>query len=284
MIENQVCEIKNALYIVPTPIGNLSDITLRALDVLRNVDVVICEDSRVTNKLLSHYEIKNKSFFKYNDNSGLEARKKILHFLMQKKSVALLSDAGTPLISDPGHKLIDFLREFKQEIIPLPGACSLITAISASGIAADNFSFIGFLPTSKIAKKNTIKSQPNITFAFFESPNRILETLEILKLELGNRKICVAKELTKIHEEFITDDVENVLDYLKNNESKVKGEFVVIVSRADKNVQNIDEEELKEIIKKEIESGKSLKDLSKDLSEIYELNKKHIYQLALNLS
>ena len=134
--------LENALYIVPTPIGNLRDITLRALDVLSRVEIIVCEDSRVSSKLLGFYQISGKEFIVYNDNSQEKDRKKILHSLMSNKSVALLSDAGTPLISDPGYKLINFLREFNQKIIPLPGACSITTAICASSIACDNFLFM----------------------------------------------------------------------------------------------------------------------------------------------
>lgn len=277
--------VENALYIVPTPIGNLRDITLRALDILNKVEVIVCEDSRVSSKLLGFYQIKGKEFIVYNDNSEEKDRKKILHSLMSKKSIALLSDAGTPLISDPGYKLINFLREFNQKIIPLPGSCSITTAICASAIACDNFLFIGFLPTPKIQKANlfeSLKNQP--TFIFFEAPTRVLTTLKILKETLGNRKICVAKELTKMHEEIISDEVENLIKIFEEKSTKIKGEFVIIVEKSAKNIQNFTQENILKAIKNELKNRVSIKDLSQKLSEIYDINKKEIYQMAIKLS
>lgn len=277
--------LENALYIVPTPIGNLRDITLRALDVLSRVEIIVCEDSRVSSKLLGFYQISGKEFIVYNDNSQEKDRKKILHSLMSNKSVALLSDAGTPLISDPGYKLINFLREFNQKIIPLPGACSITTAICASSIACDNFLFIGFLPTPKIQKANlfeTLKHQPS--FVFFEAPTRILTTLKILQQTLGNRKVCVAKELTKLHEEVISDDVENLIKIFEEKPGKIKGEFVVIVEKSARNTQGFTQDNLLKAIKNELKNNVSIKDLSQKLSEIYDVNKKDIYQMAIKLT
>jgi 16S rRNA (cytidine1402-2'-O)-methyltransferase len=276
--------LQNALYIVPTPIGNLRDITLRALDVLSEVKTIICEDSRVSGKLLNFYQISGKKFIIYNDNSQEEVRKKILHLLLSGKSIALLSDAGTPLISDPGYKLISFLKNFNQKIIPLPGACAVTTAICASAIACDNFLFIGFLPTSKIQKENLLESLKNqATFVFFEAPTRVLKTLQSIKKVLGNRKICIAKELTKLHEEIISDEVDNLIKSFEVND-KIKGEFVIIVQKSDKDLLSFSKEDLSKAIKSELKNQESLKDLSQKLSEIYGINKKEIYQLAIKLS
>ena len=162
--------LENALYIVPTPIGNLEDITIRSLRILQQCDMVICEDTRVANRLLKSYNIGVKKFIIYNENSKVESRKKILHELLSGKSLALMSDAGTPVISDPGYKLIGFLKEeFKQKVIPLPGACALTTAICSSGIATDSFMFLGFLPSAKGQKEGVVKKVPgDVTFAFYE--------------------------------------------------------------------------------------------------------------------
>ena len=276
---------ENALYVVATPIGNLSDITLRVLQILTDVDVVICEDTRVSSKLLSAYKIKEKKLLTYNDYTDDKARKKILELLLGGKSLALLSDAGTPLISDPGHKLINFLRQFNQKIIPLPGASSLTAALCVSGLACDNFLFIGFLPTSKIQKEKLLKSLPkNFTFVVFESANRILKSLENILKILGNRRCCVAREITKIHEEIISDELENVIKFFTENPTKLRGEFVIVVEKANKSEKSFEEDDLKKAISKSVSLGLSLKDLSQNLSEIYGANKKEIYKIALELS
>lgn len=277
--------LENALYIVATPIGNMGDISFRALQTLQNADFVICEDTRVTVKLLRHYKIQEKKFITYNDHSNDVDREKILNFLIQKHSIVLVSDAGTPLISDPGYKLIQFLRKYNQKIIPIPGASSPIAALCASGLACDNFLFLGFLPTSKIQQIDLLKSLPkNFTAIFFESANRVVKTLENINEALGNRRVCCARELTKIHEEIITDEVEKISEFFANNSSKLRGEFVVIIEKIARNDEKLSEEELTHEIKKALAAGFSVKELSNNLAEIYDLNKKAIYHLALEIT
>jgi len=281
----QEIKLENALYVVATPIGNLGDITLRALQVLNSVDFVICEDTRVSLKLFKAYKIKEVKLLTYNDHCDEKARKKILDILVNGHSVALLSDAGTPLISDPGYKLINFLRQFNQKIIPLPGASSVTSALCASGLACDNFLFVGFLPTSKIQKEKLLKSLPkNFTFVLFESANRAMETLEAIKKTLGNRNVCVARELTKMHEEIVSNELENVIQFFAQEPKKLRGEFVIIVEKADKSEKSFTKAELTKEISNAIFLGHSLKDLSQNLSEIYGVNRKEIYQMALELS
>lgn len=276
--------IENALYVVATPIGNLGDITFRALETLRDADYVICEDSRVTLKLLMHYQIAGKKLIVYNDHCGLEVREKVLNFLISGKSLALVSDAGTPLISDPGHKLIQYLRQYNQKIIPLPGASAVTSALCASGLACDNFLFLGFLPTTKIQRSNLLKSLPkNFTAVFFESANRVSESLKAIAENLGNRRVALARELTKIHEEILSDQVENLQEFFKNNPQKLRGEFVMIVEKQARDEKNLSEEELQEEIRKALKAGFSIKELSQNLAEIYDLNKKEIYNLALKI-
>ncbi len=285
LLKTQEIKPENALYVVATPIGNLGDITLRALQVLENVDVVVCEDTRVSAKLFAAYQLAQKKLLTYNDHTDDKTRKKILELLVSGKSVALLSDAGTPLISDPGYKLINFLRQFNQKIIPLPGASSVTAALCVSGLACDNFLFLGFLPSSQIQKEKLLKSLPkNFTLVFFESANRVAESLAIILKTLGNRKVCAAREITKIHEEIISDGLENLIKLFSENFQKLRGEFVVIVEKADKSEKSFDQEELNKAILLAISKGDSLKDLSQNLSEIYGANKKEIYKLALEIN
>jgi 16S rRNA (cytidine1402-2'-O)-methyltransferase len=285
LTKTQEIKLENALYVVATPIGNLGDITMRALQVLNEVDVVVCEDTRISAKLFAAYKIKEKKLFTYNDHCDEKVRKKILECLVGGKSVALLSDAGTPLISDPGYKLINFLREFNQKIIPLPGASSVTAALCASGLACDNFLFVGFLPTSKVQKEKLLKSLPkNFTFVVFESANRVVESLEMIFETLGDRNVCAARELTKMHEEIVSCELSKLIKFFADEPQKLRGEFVIVVEKADKNEKSFSEEELKKEISKAIAAGQSLKDLSQNLAEIYDTGKKEIYKLALEIS
>ena len=282
--QNKEIKAEVALYVIATPIGNLLDITLRALQILAAADFIICEDSRMTSKLLANYKITDKKLIVYNDHSDEKIREKILNFLIQGKIMALVSDAGTPLISDPGYKLIKYLRENNQKIIPLPGASAVTTAICASGLAVDNFLFLGFLPTSEIQKEKLLNSLPrNFTFVFFESANRVLESLQSIGKIFKKRRVCAALELTKIYEEIISDEVENVIDFFVRQESKLRGEFVIIVEKADKNEENFQQSDLLADINEAIGLGYSIKDLSQNLSEVYGINKKEIYKLAIAL-
>lgn len=270
------------LYIVATPIGNLLDITLRALTVLQKADYIVCEDSRVSAKLLNHYNIKDKKFIIYNDHANVKTREKILNNIIQGGIVALISDAGTPLISDPGYKLVKYVRQYEQKVMPVPGASSVISALCASGIACDNFLFSGFLPTTAIQKQNVLKNLPkDYSSIFFESANRLKSSLDAILQVFPSRNIAVAKELTKLHEDIISGTVQEVSAYFVDNPQKLRGEFVIIIQKADKNEESIDEEELIKEIKKSFDLGISIKELSKNLSEIYNINKKDIYQLAL---
>ncbi len=281
---SKIQEVKpeNALYVVATPIGNLGDITLRALQILESADFIICEDTRVTAKLLAAYKLKNAKFITYNDHSEEKTRKKIFELLLTKHSLALVSDAGTPLISDPGYKLVNFLREKDQKIIPLPGASSVTSALSASGLASDNFLFLGFLPTSEVQKTKQLKNLPkNFTFIFFESANRVLESLELIAQILGNRRACAARELTKIYEEIVTLPINDLIIFFQKQPDKLRGEFVIIIEKADKNEKEFGEEELLKKIAQALEMGDSVKTISQNLSDIYGINKKDIYKLTL---
>ena len=286
--------LENAIYIVATPIGNLKDITMRALEILKDADVIICEDSRVTNKLLEKYQIKDKKLLIYNDHSKEHDRVKILNLLQEKLSVALVSDAGTPLISDPGHKLVEFLKLQNQKIIPIPGPSSITAALSSCGIACDNFLFMGFLPSSKIKRCNLLESLPkNYSLVFFESAKRLIDSLQDIKQILGNRKISIARELTKIHEEIFTDLVENIINFYANQQKSsitkikndlIKGEIVIIISKLSRKEEKLfDNEELINKIKQALKAKVSIKDLSNQIAEIYQINRKEVYNLALSI-
>ncbi|MFA6177460.1 MAG: 16S rRNA (cytidine(1402)-2'-O)-methyltransferase [Candidatus Paceibacterota bacterium] len=220
-------------YVVATPIGNMGDITFRAIETLKSVDLILCEDTRQTKKLLDKYDI-SKPTMSYHAQSKLAKTDKIFELLEEGKDLALVSDAGTPGISDPGALLVSQIREHfvdKVEVIPIPGATALITALSACGLPIHEFTFLGFLPHKK-GRETLFKeiSQSKRTFVFYESPHRILKTLESLVKFCPDKKVCVARELTKIYEEFTTGTPTEVLEYFQKNKEKQRGEFVVIVS------------------------------------------------------
>lgn len=221
------------LYVIGTPIGNLGDITLRALETLKSVDLVLCEDTRVTGKLLSHYGISVPKM-SYHANSKISKQDKIIDMLREGKNLALVSDAGTPAISDPGVMLIKEAKEALGEdlqVIPIPGASALVSAISVSGIPSPQFIFYGFLPHKK-GRETIFKeiAESKRTSVFYESPHRILKTLESLNNFLSDdREVAVARELTKMFEEVVKGSPKEVLEYFLNNEEKVRGEYVVIV-------------------------------------------------------
>lgn len=235
------------LYIVATPIGNLGDITLRALWVLKEADLILCEDTRVTRKLLDKYDIKTpvESFHAHSSQKKIA---QIIKLLEAGKNLALVTDAGTPAISDPGARLIEEVQkraktkvgllesprsDLEIGIVPVPGASALTAALSVSGLPADEFVFLGFLPHKK-GRQTKLKeiAESKITAVLYESPHRILKLLGELAEKLGpERKVVVTRELTKIYEEIKTGSADELLQYYKNNPDKVRGEFVILVSR-----------------------------------------------------
>ena len=223
-------------YVVATPIGNMGDITLRAIETLKNVDLILCEDTRETKKILDKHGI-NKPTMSYHAQSKLSKTDKIFELLAEGKDLALVSDAGTPGISDPGAMLISKIKDSARQglaevqVIPIPGASAVITALSASGLPTHEFTFLGFLPHKK-GRETLFKeiSLSKRTTVFYESPHRILKTLESLAKFCPDKKVCIARELTKIYEEFKTGTPAEVLEYLEKNKEKQRGEFTVLVS------------------------------------------------------
>lgn len=219
------------LTIVPTPIGNLGDITLRALEVLKNCDEVICEDSRRTSQLLNHFEIK-KPLIILNDFNEYKSEDFILSKLREGKNLALVSDAGTPLISDPGFKIVRAAIEQGLEIDSLPGPSSVTTALTLSGLPPDKFMFLGYLPEKEGKRKSQLKNIQEIsklipsTFIIFVAPHKLLKTLKEIKEELGDPSVVLTKELTKIHQTVISKKVSEILENHKNP----KGEYILLLN------------------------------------------------------
>jgi len=219
---------KGKLYVVATPIGNLQDITLRGLETLKSANVIVCEDTRVTSKLLKKFEIK-KPLIAVNEFNEEQIVYQIIQQL-ESGDVALVSDAGTPLISDPGFRLVNTARKKGFEILPIPGPSALIAALSASGLPTDKFVFLGFLSKSEVkAEKSLIAvKELEVTVLLYESPHRIIETLVVIRKIFGDIEVTVARELTKIYEEIYSNDVSTLL---KDFETKPpKGEFVLLFS------------------------------------------------------
>ena len=238
------------LYVVSTPIGNLKDITIRAIDTLKEVDLIFSEDTRITKKLLSHLGIKRR-IQSLNEHNEIKKTPKILQQLSQGKSVALVSDAGTPLISDPGYCLVKQARENFFNVIPIPGCCAAIAALSVSGIATDKFYFHGFLPSSELAqlKELDILAQRKETLIFYESVHRLQSTIgHMIKIFDGDRKAVVCKEITKLHENYFGENLTEIDEFIKNNPKKIRGEFTIVIDGSKQKQATIDQKKMDKIL------------------------------------
>jgi|TARA_Y100000389_G_C17422628_1_gene497632 16S rRNA (cytidine1402-2'-O)-methyltransferase len=266
------------LYIVSTPIGNLEDITLRALDVLKNSDIILCEDTRRSIKLLSHYKIKKKliPYHKFNEKKQLA---NVIKYINEGKILSLISDAGTPLISDPGRLLINHCVENEIKITPIPGVSSITSALSVSGFS-DQFLFYGFLPKTENQLEKTLTSlSKNInTQIFFIPAIKINFYIKFFKKFFSGRKILIAKEITKIHENFIREKI----DELKIFKNSLKGELTIVISENNIKVKKFDEEKIVNNIKKHLKKY-SLKDTVDLILETEKVNKKKVYELCLKV-
>ncbi len=221
----------STLYIVATPIGNLADISQRALNILENVDVIACEDTRHTQRLLSAYSIKNRTMSMH-DHNERQRQEQIATLLQEGKSVALVSDAGTPLISDPGFHLVRHCRQLGLAVSPIPGACAAISALSVAGLPTDRFTFEGFLPSKSGARQATLNELASEarTMVFYDAPRRAIDTVEdIVKVLGGERYVVMARELTKTFETVHSDSAENLLAWLQEDPNQLKGEMVLII-------------------------------------------------------
>ena len=224
--------MSGTLFIVATPIGNLDDITFRAVETLKSVDLVLAEDTRHSQKILNHFNIKTpvSAFHDYNEREKCTT---VIDKLKQGESIALISDAGTPLISDPGYVLVSVAKKNSVNVVPIPGPSALIAALSASGVPSDSFSFFGFLPSKQNARIKTLKtfiSRPE-TIIIYESPKRILAALTDMLFVFGkDREVCLAKEITKTFETILTTNIPSLIDYISSDPSHQKGEFVILIS------------------------------------------------------
>ncbi|MDR1326848.1 MAG: 16S rRNA (cytidine(1402)-2'-O)-methyltransferase [Heliobacteriaceae bacterium] len=263
-------------YIVPTPIGNLGDITNRAVEVLKSVDIIACEDSRVTQKLLNHFGIKTKclSYHKFNEKERVG---KILEILKNppagKTTMALVSDAGTPLFCDPGKILIEELRKHNIKITALPGANAVATFLSQIPRENEDFYFAGFLPKTQTAIENLLEKYKFTDVVFYDSPNRLLNTMKAVR---PHAKVAIGRELTKVFEEIIIDTPQNIINHFENN--ILKGEIVGLVFREES--ASLDEAIIKEKIAALKAKNFKAREISVILSEIYNISKNYVYKLT----
>ena len=273
-------ELKTGLYLIPTPIGNLGDITLRAIELLKKSDFILCEDIRVSKKLLDKFEIKTKliSYHKFNEVKNLS---KIVNLLKENKIISLISDAGTPSISDPGAILINECLRQNIDVVPLPGPSAVTTAVSVSGFK-EKYLFYGFFPEKeKIIKEELEKlSKLNLSLVFFFSPKKINKIIPHLKNYFKNRKILICREISKYYEEFIRSDLEELQTFKK----EPKGEITIVIS--EKKIDKKTSQTLSESDKRNIEimiNKLSTKEITDLISQNSEISKKEIYDYCLKL-
>lgn len=273
--------MKSGLYIVATPIGNLGDISSRAVDVLKEAEVIACEDTRVTKKLFSLLGISlHKSFITLHDHNEDEQAQKIIDCVLAGQIVAQVSDAGSPLISDPGYKLIKQCRQAGIYITTLPGCCALISALQLSGLPTNRFMFVGFIPNKDKARIDLFNKYKNLdsTLIFYETAPRLLKTLVAAQEVFGNREMSVVREISKVYEDCQTAPVEDLIDFYTQNPPK--GEMVFMVAPATEDQQ--EEITLDSLLKEKLEKT-SLKTVVKEIVETYGLNKNEVYEQALRI-
>ena len=270
-------EERGKLYIVATPIGNLEDITLRAIRILKSVDLIAAEDTRHTLKLLNHLEISKPLISNHRHNEDMKTDV-LIQKLLEGQDIALVSDAGTPGICDPGEVVIKQCIEKAIDVIPIPGACAMINALIASGINTREFAFLGFLPLNKKLRKEQLHKVETSqeTIILYEAPHKLMSTLKDLEEILGDRQVVLARELTKIHEEFIRGDVRELIEKVEN----LKGEIVLIIEGNKKgNIkQNFERLSLEEHYKLYEEQGLEKKEIIKKIAKDRELSKNEVYQ------
>ena len=278
--QSKIKDNENGLHIVSTPIGNLKDITLRALEILKQSEFILCEDTRISKNLLNKYEIKSKliSNHKFNENKNIL---KIIDYLKSGKKISLISDAGTPAISDPGSILVNECVKNNIRIIPIPGPSAVATAISVSGFS-DQFFFYGFLPEKKQQIENELKrlSEFNSTLVFFVSPKKINKIIPNIKKNFSNRKIVICREITKFYEEFIRVNVDELAVFQK----EPKGEITIVISEKKYDInssKNLSESDMN-IIKKMINKI-STKEITNIICQNSKVSKKEIYNFCLKL-
>ena len=271
---------KGKLYLVATPIGNLNDMTFRAIQTLKDVDLIAAEDTRQTMKLLNYFNISKPliSYHRHNEDVKTEG---LINEILGGKNIAIVTDAGTPAISDPGEVIVRDAIKNEIDVIPIPGACALINAVIASGLSTKEFSFYAFLPLNKKLRKEKIEEikEDGKTAIIYEAPHRLINTLNELLNELGNRNVVVAKELTKIHETFIRGNILEVLDKIQNP----KGEYIIIIEgQKIKKENKLNELTLEEHYRYYENMGLEKKEIIKKIAKDKNVNKNEIYQKFIN--
>lgn len=271
---------KGRIYLVATPIGNLKDITYRAIEVLKSVDVIAAEDTRQTLKLLNHYGI-SKPLISYHRHNEDVKKEIIIDKANNGQDIAIVTDAGTPGISDPGEEVVYEAIRNNIEVIPIPGACALINAIISSGLPTKEFSFYAFLPLNKKLRKEKFEEikEDKKTIIIYEAPHRIIDTLKEIEEVLGNRKIAVAKEITKIHESFYRGNVEDVIEKI----GIPKGEYIIIIEgNKEKKENELNELSLEEHYEFYKNQGLDKKEIIKKIAKDRQVNKNEIYKHFFN--
>jgi 16S rRNA (cytidine1402-2'-O)-methyltransferase len=272
--------MSGVLYIVATPIGNLGDITYRAIEVLRSVDSIACEDTRQTRKLLEHYGVA-KPTLSYHEHNEAERTAELIARLAGGETIALVSDAGMPLVSDPGYRLVRAAVEAGIEIHPIPGPSAALTALAAAGLPTDAFHFAGFLPPKPGQRQKALEAlgAEAATLIFYEAPHRILESLEAIEQALGPRPVVVARELTKLHEEFLRGTAAEIRDVLAARDS-IKGEFTILVGKSDRPVA--DDRPVEDAVEELIRLGTPRMDAIKQVARDRGLSKREVYDQLLH--
>lgn len=273
--------MKNGLYIIATPIGNLGDMSPRAVEALKNAEVIACEDTRIAKKLLSLLNISlNKTFIILHDHNEDEQADKVITLINEGKAVAQISDAGSPLISDPGYKLIKKCRAAGIYITTIPGCCALICALQLSGLPTNNFMFAGFIPNKEKARLDLFKKYKDLdtTLIFYETAPRIVKTLTAAAEVFGQREMAVAREITKMYEECLSGTPQQLIE--KFSLVEPRGEMVFMVSPPNKN--QMDDLDVESLLRIKL-ADSSLKSAVKDLVDEYGLNKNEVYELALRI-
>ncbi|HAG83139.1 MAG TPA: 16S rRNA (cytidine(1402)-2'-O)-methyltransferase [Cyanobacteria bacterium UBA12227] len=271
------------LYIVATPIGNLEDMTFRAINILQSVDVIAAEDTRHTGKLLEHFQIKTPQI-SYHEHNRQQRLPELLSQLTEGKAIALVTDAGMPGISDPGYELVKACIGASISVIPIPGATAGITALSASGLPTDRFVFEGFLPTHNQDRKQRLESlaAESRTLILYESPHRLRQTLQDLADYFSlYRQIVIARELTKLHEEFWRGTIKDAIAHYTNREPK--GEFTLVIAGEIPGIAIVSEDTLKEELMQIMSEGLSRSQAARQLAQLTKIPRRQLYQLALSL-
>lgn len=275
--------MSGTLFIVATPIGNLDDLTIRVSKVIEQSKFVLAEDTRVTIKILNHLGLKKQmiSCHEHNEGDRLQA---LAEAAAAGESIALISDAGTPLISDPGYQIVREAIALGMKVIPIPGPSAFLLALVGSGLPCDKFVFEGFLPDKTSAQKSRLEElrTDHRTLVFYISPHKLIKNLSVFLEALGDREICLARELTKLHEEFLRGKISTMIE--KYSHEEIRGEFVLVVAgmSAENESAEVTEEEVRAAIRAEFESNRSVKDISALLAEQFHWKKSDVYRLALD--